>query len=1158
MYLNSNSVNWPEAKYVGFTVKDDLQRHHANLMLLWSSISHYSDTLGYMNELHKEIEEIVSLASRCGAMEICRVAKKIEGAILAEAGNKKSENADQEKNSHIESLFHELKEEIRDWMPGEQPVAKKNESNIIYLLVEDRSLKDALVSNTAYLNCKVCVTNSLVDLVSACQQSTPAAIVIDGNLIGSHNNEKEYRAGIKKLSDIAPIIYLSHQDSLEYRKEAQKLAIYRYFTKPFDVPKIVYVLTEFISEGYNEKCKILVVDNEDGISEFYQTLIPAYDIEIEVLSNRENLPELMSRYIPEVIIMESNNFEPETSCMTSIIRHDGTWCDVPIIYLADDSNTKFLNNGVDFYITKPIDLEKFMAMVMSIANRRRNMTRLYSELNSVSMEKETLISTMNEHNLVSVTDRDGRIIFANETFSKVSGYSREELIGKKHSILKSGIHPAKFYKELWDTISKGEIWRGIICNRKKNGKTYWVDSTIVPFLDSEGKPYKYVSVRSDITSLRDNEIRFKSSEVFSNIGTWDWNIMTGDLSWSERVGALFGYGTNVPETTYENFVKAIHPQDRELVMDAINRCVHNNESYNIEHRVVWPDGSTRWVHESGDVIRNDIGEPVHMLGVVQDINARKVAQQELLDREFMLKESQSLACLGNTRYNVSTGQMVWSDQLFRILGLEPGSVDPNTFDFYSVVHEEDRQKVREAAEIRSKTGFSEVTYRIILPDGAIRYMHELGKVERDKEGSHIYLHGTIQDITQRVNDVKAYIQAREDAEKANSAKSEFLSSMSHEIRTPLNAIVGFSQLISIESGGNLSESQLENLKEIKNASDHLLKLINGVLDLSKIESGRVDLKLEPINVGAVVVETMNLIQPLTLKRNTQIKCKFEGAYVADQELMETKTAVWADHVRLRQSLLNLLTNAVKYSEADSTIEVVIERPLAGSVRVNIKDAGIGITESQQSQLFKPFTRFGSRINKEEGTGIGLVITKELIELMGGEIGFTSKKDYGSTFWFDLPEACTNRNKDMVENVDRGEKIASLKTKQHSVLYIEDNPANLRLVTQLVARLPNIQMWSAHEPLIGLELAELHRPDLILLDISLPGMDGFEVLSRLRNSDTTRNTPVFAISANAMADDIKNGLEAGFCKYITKPIDVTTFLSSVKEVLSDQAHGDEQF
>lgn len=1149
MHLNSNISQCSPIKYVGFTVKDDLQRRHANLLLLWSSISSYCNTLGFINELHKEIEDIISLANRCGAAEIYRIAKKIESAIILEEGKKKPDAIIEDEDNIVELLFKELKTEITNWVPGERGLAKKNSSGLVCLYIQDETLKNSLLTNTAYLNCDIKILQNLDELLSACQKVAPAVIIMDGNNTEDCKLEKEHIIGIKKLSAIAPIIYLSHQDCMDCRQKANSLNVYRFFSPPFDIPKIIYTLTEFISKDVRDKFKILIVDNEESVSEFYQTLEPAYNIEIKTISNRDDICGLMSDYIPEVIVMELNNFEPQVECLTDIIRHDGIWSDIPIIYLAEDSDTKFLNNGVDFYVTKPIDIEKFMAMLMSIANRRRNLTRLYSELNNVSMEKETLISTMNNHNLVSVADKHGTIIYANDTFSKVSGYTKDELVGRDHRLLKSGIHPASFYKEIWETISKGNIWRGTICNRSKSGRTYWVDSTIAPFMDSSGKPYKYVSVRSDITNLRDNEIRFKSSQVFSKIGTWDWNIQTGDLFWSERVGILFGYGATVPETTYENFVNAIHPQDRDLVLDAIQRCVHHKETYNVEHRVVWPDGSVHWVHESGDVIRNDLGEPVHMLGVVQDINARKIAEQELLDREFMLNEAQSLACLGNRRRDVLTGQTVWSDHLFRILGMVPGSIDPSTFDFFSVVHKEDHQKLIEASKLRDKTGFSDVTYRIILPNGSIRHMHELGKVEHDKHGNKLYLHGTIQDITQRVSDEKAYIQAREEAEKANSAKSDFLSSMSHEIRTPLNAIVGFSQLITLESGNNLSESQIENLNEIKNASDHLLTLINGVLDLSKIESGRVELTLEPISVGAVVMETLNLIQPLILNSSMEIKCIIDGVFVEDQKLLDDSRKVWADHVRLRQSLLNLLTNAVKYSDVDSIIEVEITRPQVGIVRVGVKDSGIGISTEQQAKLFKPFSRFGSRMDKVEGSGIGLVITKELVELMGGHIGYTSKKDIGSTFWFDLPEACTNGDKEMAENIELAENIDKQNTQQRSVLYIEDNPANLRLITQLLARLPNIHMWSAHEPTIGLELAEKHCPDLILLDISLPYMDGFEVLKRLRCIDSLKNTPVFAISANAMADDIQKGLDAGFCKYITKPIDVTSLLSSVKDVLN---------
>jgi CheY-like chemotaxis protein len=264
--------------------------------------------------------------------------------------------------------------------------------------------------------------------------------------------------------------------------------------------------------------------------------------------------------------------------------------------------------------------------------------------------------------------------------------------------------------------------------------------------------------------------------------------------------------------------------------------------------------------------------------------------------------------------------------------------------------------------------------------------------------------------------------------------------------------------------------------------------------------------------------------------------------------------VRGDKTRLKQVLLNLLSNAVKYNRENGKIEIDCQLTSDNQVRINVSDTGHGLTKEQQSQLFQPFNRLGAETSETEGSGIGLVITKNIIELMGGSIGFESSPGKGSNFWIEiandelphqaLTDSALQKNSHL-NNLDRRTSLAA--SHEHTVLYIEDNPANLRLITQLLARRPHIHLWSAHEPLLGLALAEEHVPDLILLDINLPGMDGYEVLEKLRNKPVTKDIQVIAISANAMASDIKKGKTAGFDNYLTKPIDVANFLQVIDKI-----------
>jgi PAS domain S-box-containing protein len=377
--------------------------------------------------------------------------------------------------------------------------------------------------------------------------------------------------------------------------------------------------------------------------------------------------------------------------------------------------------------------------------------------------------------------------------------------------------------------------------------------------------------------------------------------------------------------------------------------------------------------------------------------------------------------------------------------------------------------------------------------------------------------------------------AKQAAEKANLAKSDFLSSMSHELRSPLNAILGFAQLMETGSP-QPTPTQKASINQILHAGWYLLELINEILDLALIESGKLSLSLEPLSLPQVLLSCQGMIEPQAQKSAIQISFP----------QFDSPCFVKADRTRLKQVLINLLSNAIKYNREGGSVEVVCAARSAHHLRISIRDTGKGLPAEKLAQLFQPFNRLGQETGTEEGTGIGLVVCKRLVELMSGTIGVESTVGVGSVFWIELELATA-----LQLTVDASEPVdvvlaPSVQTgaAQRTLLYVEDNQANMELVEQLIKRRPAIRILRAKDGSSGIELARIHQPELILMDINLPGISGIHALKLLRDDPVTAHIPVLAISANAMPRDIERGLRAGFFRYITKPIKIDEFMEAL--------------
>jgi len=570
------------------------------------------------------------------------------------------------------------------------------------------------------------------------------------------------------------------------------------------------------------------------------------------------------------------------------------------------------------------------------------------------------------------------------------------------------------------------------------------------------------------------------------------------------------------------------------------------------------------------------GESSRFVFIVRDISERKQMQEQAEQQLQILQETKDRLTFavegagdGIWDWDALSNKTQFSRLWLEMLGYKENELPYHLDSWVNLLHPDEKedalQEIKDYVEGHISIYSNE--HRLRCKDGSYKWILCRGTaVERDNDGKVQRMIGIHTDINQHKHTEQHLIELRKEADAANLAKSQFLSNMSHELRTPMNAIIGFNQLFELDISNPLSQIQLENVHEISKAGDHLLNLINDILDLSKIESGHIDLSMETVTLSEVIYDSLQLIYPLAVKRGIDISLKRDNIEISLEHL-EYQTTVRADYIRLKQALINLLSNAVKYNSEKGKIIISCNHRDNRQLRITITDTGNGISKEQQKQLFKPFNRLGNENSSIEGTGIGLSITKNVIELMGGNIGIDSPEGEGCSFWIELPcdddftdidnsysqtegscsQAEGSLSKNNTKNTD-AQNLSPVTEAVSTVLYIEDNPANLRLVNMLFGSLPHIHLLSAHDPYLGLELAEHHKPDLILLDINLPGISGFEVLEKLKQHEETANTPVIAVSANTMAKDIQKGLDAGFIEYITKPIDLKKLMQVVESVL----------
>jgi signal transduction histidine kinase/ActR/RegA family two-component response regulator len=505
-----------------------------------------------------------------------------------------------------------------------------------------------------------------------------------------------------------------------------------------------------------------------------------------------------------------------------------------------------------------------------------------------------------------------------------------------------------------------------------------------------------------------------------------------------------------------------------------------------------------------------------------DVTEREQALAALREATERSAAATRAAGFGTWEWDPQTLVSRWDEQMFVLRGYAPRSTSPSLDEMQTFVHPEDRDFVNEQlqrARAEDRTAYYE--FRIVRPDGAVRWLASSSMPLRDEKGRTRLRLGVNWDVTE-AREAAAARQERALALRESRAKSELLARMSHELRTPMNAVLGFTQLLIVEDDGEPGSPRRARLEHIRSAGEHLLTLINDVLELSRLDGSQHDLVLQTVRLDGLLAQTLPLVERLAAQHGVALQSAAQGV------------AARADPTRLKQVLVNLLTNAIKYNRQGGHVRVEA-MPDGERVLLRVSDTGIGMTPTQQGLAFEPFNRAGAEREGVEGTGIGLTIVKALVERMGGTIEVRSTPGVGSVFEVRL---------------EAGAESGPQARPARRLLYIEDNPVNVLIVSELVRRRGDIEFDSVPDGIAGVERAVRDRPGLVLVDMQLPDISGLEVLARLRADPVTAGLAVIALSANAMPDDIQRALQAGFDEYWTKPLDFSVFERALDRIFGN--------
>lgn len=839
----------------------------------------------------------------------------------------------------------------------------------------------------------------------------------------------------------------------------------------------------------------------------------------------------------ENIIIESVSDLPESwSTEKAILEPQHIQSLIAIPMLVENNMIGFV--GLDSVKTKKIYssteiniLKVWSSMLSSLINNQR----AEKLLEQTRQNYETFFNTIDD--FLWVLDQQGNIIHTNSTVKNRLEYREEELLDQ--SVLM--VHPADRRDEAGRIV--GEILAGIseLCPVPvvtKSGKQIPVETKVKPgFWD--GKQVVF-GVSKDISKIKLSEEKFSAAFQSSSAMMAISNFENGQFI-DVNQAFINATGYNKQELLGKTIADFGILQDTNLRDNFVERIKNGESMKEVETTYFTKNNESRTGLLSSNLIF--IGDQQCLLTVTVDITARKRAEEQLQWNKSLLEMMSNSSPLGFLVVDNRTDDILYFNKRFcEIWGIEHleeqmlrGELKTKDIIPYCLPVLVDVPTVTESSNL-----LQDENNRIVVSDEIQftnnRTIHRYSTQIRGTDDRYYGRFFIFEDVTEEKKAEEELLNARNEAEKANIAKSEFLSRMSHELRTPMNSILGFAQLLEM---GELNTGQRKGVNHIMKSGKHLLDLINEVLDISRIESGRLSLSLEPVLLSTLIVEMTDVIKLQAAERQIRVQL-FDSP--------SNQVFVRSDRQRLKQVLLNLLNNAIKYNRDSGSIFIKVEQKPIGMVRLSVTDTGNGIAEEFIPKLFTPFERIGADKTSTEGTGLGLSVVKKLMEAMGGTYGVESVLGQGSTFWIELPQS-----ESQIEKASKSGNLEQSKTridgKSGTILYIEDNRSNIELVEQILsAQRTDIELITDIHGKKAVPLAIEHKPDLILLDLNLPDIHGSKVLEQLQSVENTKDIPVVVISADAMPQQLKRLLNAGAKDYLTKPLDIPGFLKLIQEYL----------